>query len=61
MPLNPFEQLERLVSISEPRQAFEDIVGMLLKECDLVDGRIRVLAETEGSMPIVAALLRANS
>jgi hypothetical protein len=40
MALNPFEQLEILVA--EPRQAFEDLVGMLLEDLGLIDGRIRV-------------------
>jgi hypothetical protein len=41
-PVNPFEQLERIESISGPHQAFEEVVALLLSECKLIDGRIRV-------------------
>jgi hypothetical protein len=40
--MNPFEQLERIDSVSEPRQAFEDVVSTMLQDCELVDGRVRV-------------------
>jgi hypothetical protein len=46
MALNPFERLELLVA--EPRQAFEDLVGMLLEDLGLIDGRIRVFRGDSG-------------
>src|SRR3981081_1259635 len=40
MALNPFEQLELLVS--EPRQAFEDLSLMLLQDSGKIDGRVAI-------------------
>jgi hypothetical protein len=39
---NVFEQLENLDSVSEPRQAFEDIVTSILLDCGYTDGRVKV-------------------
>lgn len=46
MALNPFEQLESLVP--EGRQTFEDLVGILLEDCGLIDGRIKVFRGDAG-------------
>jgi hypothetical protein len=40
MAQNPFEQLQYFVP--EPRQAFEDLVAMLLQDCRKIDGRTKV-------------------
>lgn len=40
MALNPFEQIR--LFLSEPRTAFEDIVGTLLEDAGEIDGRIKV-------------------
>ena len=42
MALNPFEQLRLLASVSEPRVAFEEIVGILLKDHGRIDGQVKV-------------------
>lgn len=42
MALNPFEQLRLLASVSEPRVAFEEIVGILLKDHGKIDGQVKV-------------------
>jgi hypothetical protein len=46
MALNPFEQLELFVS--EPRQAFEDLVGMLLADAGRIDRRLRIFCGDGG-------------
>lgn len=40
MALNPFQQLELIVS--EPRQAFEDLSMMLLQDSGKIDGRVAI-------------------
>ena len=45
---NVFEQLENLDSVSEPRQAFEDIVTSMLLDCGYTDGRVKVFVGDGG-------------
>ena len=46
MALNPFEQLGHYVA--EPRKAFEDLVGILLSDCGLADGQVRIFCGDGG-------------
>jgi hypothetical protein len=45
MALNPFEQLR--LFLPEPRQAFEELVGMLLEDSGRIDGRIKIFCGVE--------------
>lgn len=45
---NVFEQLENLDSVSEPRQAFEDIITSMLLDCGYTDGRVKVFVGDGG-------------
>jgi hypothetical protein len=56
MALNPFEQLRLLAP--EPRAAFEEIVGILLKDTAKVTDRLKSISETLESTHTKEALAR---